>query len=199
MLLDYRRAAAFPSALALLGTSRRKVGSRQRRVAFVLLRHLNADQGGARRAMPEKRFCLFGIVVAFLLVPALECQAGAQPTGTKSLHAFLATKQGGKRTTVFSADVPTIYLFWKGEGFQVGDKVSGVWIAENVGAGAKETEIRRADYKVYKPTEEGGFSLGRPAGRTWPLGKYRVDLYINGAIAEVVKFTVQPGVTVEVQ
>ena len=149
--------------------------------------------------MPKRRFCLSRIAVAVFLAAALGCQAGAQSTGGKSLHAFLATKQGGKRTTVFSADVPMIYLFWKGEGFQVGDKVSGVWIAENVGAGSKETEIRRADYKVYKPTEEGGFSLGRPTGRTWPLGKYRIELYINGTIAEVVKFTVQPGVTIELE
>lgn len=90
-----------------------------------------------------------------------------------------------------------IYVFWKGQGFGVGDTIRAVWIAEDVGAGSKETEIRRADYKVFKQTEEGAFSLGRPAGRAWPIGKYRVEFYINGSIAEVVKFTVKQGVTIE--
>lgn len=141
------------------------------------------------------------LVCCAAIVSLLSCvathQIGAQLPGPKSLHAFLAAKKGGKRTTTFSADVPVIYLVWTGRGFDVGDTVRGVWIAEDVGTGPKEAEIRRADFKVFKTDEVGVFTLGRPPGKTWPVGKYRVDLYINGAIAEVAKFTIQPGVTIE--
>jgi len=140
---------------------------------------------------------LLRVAITLLLAGAIAQAASAQSSGTKSLHAFLAAKKGGKRTTTFSADVPVIYLVWKGQALDVGDTVGGVWIAEDVGAGPKEAEIRRADFKVYKPDEMGVFTLSRPTGKTWPVGKYRVDLYINGAIAEVAKFTVQPGVTIE--
>jgi hypothetical protein len=143
------------------------------------------------------RLCLFCLALVWLPVRASAQQTDAASSGTKSLHAFLAAKKGGKRTTTFSADVPQINVFWKGQGFQAGDTVQVIWIGEEVGAGSKESEIRRANYKVFKETEEGGFSLVRPAGRTWPLGRYRVELYINGSIAEVVKFTIKPGVTIE--
>ena len=148
--------------------------------------------------MPMMRSGLVWVAIFSVLAGTLAHQTAAQTSGKKSLHAFLAAKKGGKRTTAFSADVPEINVFWKGEGFDVGDAVGCIWVAEDVGAGSKETEIRRADYKVYKQTEQGGFSLGRPAGRAFPVGKYRVELSINGAIAEVVKFTVKPGVTIEV-
>ncbi len=92
-----------------------------------------------------------------------------------------------------------IWVFWKGEGLAIGDTVRAIWIAEDIGAASpKDTEIRRADLKVATPEDEqGAFSLSRPGNRTWPVGKYRVDLYLNGGIAEVVKFTINSGVTIE--
>jgi hypothetical protein len=143
------------------------------------------------------RLGLVCLALGWLTIRVSADQTGAESLGKKSLHAFLAAEKGGKRTTVFSADVQEIYVVWKGEGFQVGDTIQVTWIAEDVGAGSKESEIRRANYKVYKEAEKGVFSLGRPTGRAWPVGKYRVELYINGSIAEVVKFTVKPGVTIE--
>ena len=143
------------------------------------------------------RLGLVCVALGWLAIRVCADQTGVESLGKKSVHAFLAARKGGKGTTTFSADVQEIYVVWKGEGFQVGDTIQVTWIAEDVGAGSKESEIRRANYKVYKETEEGVFSLGRPPGRTWPVGKYRVELYINGSIAEVVKFTIKPGVTIE--
>jgi hypothetical protein len=140
------------------------------------------------------------VAIVSLLIWTTAHQTGAQVAGTRSVRAFLATGKGSQRATTFSADAPRIFVFWKGEGLGVGDTIRAIWIAEDVGSGSKETEIRRADFKVYKPEDEqGAFSLSRPAGRVWPVGKYRVELNVNGAIAEVVKFTIKPGVTIEVQ
>ena len=125
----------------------------------------------------------------------------AQSSGKKTLHGFVTTEKGSKRTTTFSADAPVIYVLWKGEGLAVGDTVGVIWFAEDVGeASPRDTEIRRADYKVYKKEEEqGAFSLTRPLGKTWPVGKYRVELFVDGSIAEIVKFTITPGVKIETQ
>jgi hypothetical protein len=136
--------------------------------------------------------------IVSLLVGIVTRETGAQPVA-KSVHAFLAAEKGSKRTTTFSADAPVIWVFWKGEGLALGDTVRAIWIAEDIGAASpKDTEIRRADLKVYtREDEQGAFSLSRPGSRTWPAGKYRVDLYLNGGIAEVVKFTINSGVTIE--
>ena len=126
--------------------------------------------------------------------------AGTPSSGQKTIHSFVGTEKEGRRTSVFSADVPTIYAFWKGESLSLGDTIKAVWIAEDVGEeeGAKETAIRSAEAKIYKPEEDGSFSLSRPKDRNWPVGKYRVQFYLNGLMAEVVKFTISPAPTNEV-
>jgi hypothetical protein len=89
-------------------------------------------------------------------------------------------------------------VFWEGKGIDVGDTIGAIWIAEDIGDGSrKDTEIRRGDFRIYKQEQVGAFSLSRPGDKDWPIGKYRVELYINGAIAEIVNFTITPGVTIQ--
>jgi hypothetical protein len=145
------------------------------------------------------RAALLFAAIIFVLECAGAFKAGAQSTGKKSLHAFLALGKESKPTTSFSSDVSSIYALWKGEALEAGDKIHSIWIAEDIGdAGPNESKILEGDFKVYKPDEDGAFSLSRPRGRVWPLGKYRVEIYINGTLAALVKFSITPGVTIEV-
>jgi hypothetical protein len=141
------------------------------------------------------------LLTAFLLL--LGCASAvesiAQTGGRKSLHVFLAVDKDHKPATTFSSDVPRIYAFWKGEALGLGDTIQSVWIAEDVGdASPKETKILEGEAKIYKPDDDGSFSLSRPGGKVWPVGKYRVEIYINGGLANVAKFTITTGVTIEV-
>jgi hypothetical protein len=141
---------------------------------------------------------LFAAII-FVLGSASPFEAVAQSTGKKSLHAFLAVGKDSKPTTSFSSDVPSIYAFWKGGALEAGDKIHSIWIAEDIGdAAPKDSRILEGDAKVYKANEDGAFSLSRPGGKIWPLGKYRVEIYINSNLAELLKFTIKPGVTIEV-
>jgi hypothetical protein len=134
----------------------------------------------------------------FLLGCASAVEAVAQEAGRKSLEVFLSTGNS-KPTTTFSSDAPRIYAFWKGKGLAVGDKIKSVWIAEDIGdAGPKESRILEGSADVYKTDADGNFYFSRPAGKVWPVGKYRVEIHINGGLANLVKFTIKPGVTVEV-
>jgi hypothetical protein len=142
-------------------------------------------------------FLFAGII--FVLVSASAVEAIAQSGGTKSLRVYLAADKAKKPATAFSSDVSSIYAFWKGEALAAGDKIHAIWIAEDVGdAAPKDTKILEGDAQVYKSNEDGAFSLSRPGGRIWPLGKYRVEIYIDGVLAQLVKFTITPGVTIEV-
>jgi hypothetical protein len=141
---------------------------------------------------------LLFVATLFVLVGGDSGETVAQSGGRK-LHAFLAVGKESKPATTFSSDVSTIYAFWKGEALQTGDKIEAVWIADDIGdAGPKESRILEGKAEVLKPEEEGSFSLSRPRSRIWPVGKYRVELRINGSLAEVVEFTIIPGVTIEV-
>ena len=135
----------------------------------------------------------------FLLGCASAVEAVAQVSGRKSLEVFLATGKDKKPTTTFSSDAPRIYAFWKGERLEIGDKITSVWIAEDIGdAGPKESKILEGAANVYKSNDEGSFFLSRPGYKVWPVGKYRVEIQINGSLANLVKFTIKPGVTIEV-
>ena len=143
---------------------------------------------------------LIYLALGVALIASSARRTGAQSDGVKSVHGFLAMDNTGKRATMFPADLPTVYAFWKGQALAIGDTVSVVWIAEDVGdPNRKESKIRNAEVKVYKSDEHGAFSLSRPPGQNWPVGKYRVEFYVNGGIADVLKFTVTPGATIEVQ
>ena len=176
-----------------------ELSNRGRAVAFSMLWAFTAVFGETRTVISIIRSLLICIALVPFLNWTAAPQTSAESSGKKSLHAFLAAGKGSKRTTTFSADTPVIFVFWKGEGLVVGDLVGAIWIAEDVGkASAKDTEIRQGDLKVYKPEDEhGAFFLTRPVGKAWPVGKYRIELFINGSIAEIAKFTITPGVTIE--
>jgi hypothetical protein len=109
----------------------------------------------------------------------------------KLLRAALAVDKDTKPTTTFSADVPQIYAFWIGDGLKSGDKVRGVWIAEDVGdAAPKDTKIDEAILTAETPTDHSAFSLSKPT-KGWPVGQYRIEIYVGDKLAETLKFTIE--------
>jgi hypothetical protein len=145
----------------------------------------------------RSRLSFAAIILAIAALVPLQF-AAAQLGSKKSLRVFLASVKEKKPTTNFSADVPTIYAIWQGQALEVGDKIRVVWIAEDVGEAApKHDKILEGNATVLKPNEGGDFSLSRPGGKTWPIGKYTVELYINGTLAELAHFNIEPGVTID--
>ena len=114
----------------------------------------------------------------------------------KLLHALLAKNKEGQPATKFSSDAPKIYAFWKGDALTMGDKLRAVWIAEGY-AGLKDAKIAEGSAKAYKPDDDGAFSLARPKGG-WPVGRYRVEIYVGDKLGEILKFKIEPDVTVDV-
>ena len=152
----------------------------------------------ANCVLQAMRPALLLAAITFVLVCGHAVEAVAQSSGKKEIHAFTALDKDRKPTTTFSSDALRIYVFWKGESLVVGDKVQCVWIAEDVGdAAPKDEKILEGETKAFKSDEDGSFSLSRPRGRAWPLGKYRVEIHINGDLADLVKFTIKPGVMIE--
>ena len=126
---------------------------------------------------------LAALVVSFALPTALA------DTKDKLLHAQLVEELGGNEVKEFSADVAKIYALWKGDTVKAGDKVRGVWIATDVGEAApKDTKIDEATVTANASTE-GQFSLSKP-NKGWPVGEYRLELYVGDKLAQTLKFTI---------
>ena len=71
---------------------------------------------------------------------------------------------------------------FKTKGAQKGDKLRGVWIADDVGdVVPTNTQIDEATLTLEGDTDSGEFSLSKPA-KGWPAGKYHVDIYANAKV-----------------
>jgi hypothetical protein len=127
-----------------------------------------------------------------LLIAAIALSAitGRADTKDKLLHATLVQELGGESKTSFESDVPKIYAAFTGDAIKEGDKVRGVWIADDVGdAAPKNTKIDEATVTAAKANVEGSFSLSKP-DKGWPAGKYRLELYVGDKLAQTLKFTI---------
>jgi hypothetical protein len=142
------------------------------------------------------------LLIVSVLLASLVCgvfEAAAQSTsGKKLLHAVVAKSKGAPPTTKFTADDPKIYALWKGDTLKAGDKVHAVWIAEAFGPSSKDVRIMEGSVTAYKPDDDGVFALTSPEGG-WPAGRYRVEFYVGDKLAEAVRFTIEPGATIEVR
>lgn len=110
---------------------------------------------------------------------------------------MLAQSDDAEPITKFFSSQPKIRVYWKGRGLEAGDRVGVRWLVEDIGIGAKETEITGASTAVYKPDDNGVFALARPQDG-WPLGKYRCEVYLSGKIQASIDFTIEKGAEVEV-
>jgi hypothetical protein len=110
--------------------------------------------------------------------------------GNVKVTAVMATGPKDKPTTSFAADTPKVLALFKTKGAQKGDKLRGVWIADDVGdAAPANTKIDEATLTLEGDTD-GNFSCSKPT-KGWPAGKYHVDIYAIDKLATTVKFTIE--------
>lgn len=103
----------------------------------------------------------------------------------------LSDAKGGAAKSVFTSKTPKVFLTGKLQDMPTGAKVKVVWIAEKTKAAPPNYEIDTTDHKTSRGTNNASFALNRPnAG--WPVGDYRVDLFINGKPAGTQRFSVKP-------
>ena len=139
-----------------------------------------------------------------ILVLAMASQLnGAEPSESASgqagvIHAFVANRTDGQPTKKFFTASSKIYGIWQGKGLKAGDIIQAVWVAEAFGYSRKDVPITRGETTAYKPDDVGIFSLARPVAG-WPVGRYRLELYVGPKLAATVKFSIESDVTVEVQ
>jgi hypothetical protein len=103
----------------------------------------------------------------------------------------LSDSEDGDAKSSFAPDTAKIFLHAGLVDIAAGAKLSSAWIAEDTGG------VAPANYKIDSMETTAGsianvetFSLSKPnAG--WPVGTYRVDLFIDGKAAGSVPFKVE--------
>lgn len=135
------------------------------------------------------------VSAALLLVLSSGCSKSgdASSSASPAYKNIVLTDDESSKTpkTTFSKDTPRIFVFFGLEGVSVGTKVKSIWICEKSEVAEPNYKIDEVTLTVVPPMNEGNFSLSKPnAG--WPEGSYRVDMYMDGAVTDTVKFTVGP-------
>ena len=130
--------------------------------------------------------------------PAPSATPRGAPANQKLLHAFVAREKTGRPVRSFLSGANRIYGIWKGTALRAGDTVHAVWIAEAWDSQSKEVTVTEGETVAYKPDDDGIFTLLRPEGG-WPLGRYRLEFYVRGQLAETVRFSIDEDVTVQIR
>jgi len=125
-----------------------------------------------------------------LLIVSLICTVPAY-AGDVKVRVAIAVDGNTRPTTEFASSVPKLYAYFLTEGTEKGEKIRGVWIAEDTGG------VAPANYKIDESTLTGdkenfggGFALSRPDSG-WPVGKYRVEVYVDDDLQATTKFQIK--------
>src|SRR6266550_9514184 len=130
----------------------------------------------------------FSVVVA--LVGSLICLSVAK-AGDVSVKVKMTAGPQDPPSTTFASNTPNLYAIFKTEGAKAGDKIRGVLIAEDVGDVAPaNTKVFETILDIEGDTEAGDFNFDKPTNG-WPVGKYRVEIYVNDELATMAKFTIK--------
>src|SRR6267143_5821666 len=129
----------------------------------------------------------FSVVVPFVV--SLICVSVVK-AGVVSVKVRMTAGPQDPPSTTFATNTPTLYAIFKTEGAKAGDKIRGVLIAEEVGDVAPaNTKVLETILDVEGETEAGDMSFSKPTNG-WPVGKYRVEIYVNDEFATTAKFTI---------
>src|SRR5204863_3764825 len=127
------------------------------------------------------------------LVVGIMSSASVARGGDMKITAVMATGPKDKPSKIFTPDVPKVHALFKTKGAQTGDKLRGVWIAEDVGdAAPANTKIDETTLTLEQEDFYGAFALSRP-NKGWPVGKYKIDMYVGDELATTVTFTIKGG------
>jgi hypothetical protein len=130
------------------------------------------------------------VPVLALIVGVMVQVVPARSADAIKVEAVIAVDSETKPTDVFSPTVAKLHAFFRSTGTEKGDRLRGVWIAEDVGSAAPaNTKIDEATITADQEDFYGAFSLTKP-DKGWPVGKYKVEIYLNDELVTTVKFSI---------
>jgi hypothetical protein len=101
----------------------------------------------------------------------------------------LSDAQDGAAKATFAPQTPKLFLRTKLVDVPTGSRVKSEWIAEKTQAAPPNYKIDSVEMKVGPMGNAANFNFSKPTAG-WPVGDYRVDLFIDDKLASQVKFKV---------
>ena len=129
-----------------------------------------------------------------LLSAVMAVPVGAAETGSIT-YAALGTDRTADykivdQRDVFARDTSKIVCVWRGKGIKSGTVLKGVWIAEDVGNAAPPNYKLIEKSMTITVENEGSLNVTKPTNG-WPVGKYRIEIYLNDTRVKSLAFTIK--------
>jgi len=130
----------------------------------------------------------FQILIALLIlaIATLAC-GGSVSTANISSAKMFADSEGTQETTVYAQDQP-FYCIVELANAPDDTTLKAVWTA--VEAEGTEPNLVIDDAEI-TAGNENVFTFDLTNNGLWPIGKYKVDLYLNGELDRTLEFEVQ--------
>ena len=113
----------------------------------------------------------------------------SETTEPNKFSGGVSSAPKGEFKTEFKNDTSSIYARWHGNGLSPKAAIRAVFIAENVADIPANSQIDEMETTAAAADSGGSFELSRPE-EGWTPGDYRVEFYLEGALAETVKFKI---------
>jgi hypothetical protein len=135
------------------------------------------------------KIAALAVVIALAWGGLTDAQAGSLP---RIASAYLAEQKDGKRVSAFTPRSPFVYVMFTLADAPRGTLVRCLWFAEKV-------EVVPPDYKLYEAQvrmggggvdNQGNCWISRP-NNGWPVGRYRVELYVAERKGRALRFNVR--------
>jgi hypothetical protein len=125
--------------------------------------------------------------ILILVIVSLACSA-INPTPGASNFYMATDKDGTNKTNIFSPE-DDFYVFFDVAGVEAGTPFQSRWYALDIEGQDPNTPFQTIDY----PYEDGITSVYFQMTSTepWPVGSYKVEVYMNGAKIGEQGFAVQ--------
>ena len=128
------------------------------------------------------------LVLAIAALAALTLDMPAQAAGFDNI--VVSATKGGEAQSEFPADTPVVYLSADLVDIPATSTITFSWISiDSHGVAPANYTIDKVDLPVGENTEADS-QLSKPTAG-WPVGTYRVDLSIDGTVADSAPFSIR--------
>lgn len=136
------------------------------------------------KANKSFRFVLFVVV---LVLASVACEFSASTANITNAHMSL-DESDTQTVSAYAPDAPAFYCYFDLNNAPDDSVVKGVWTLVSAEGYDPNQEIDSAEITGGDNTYY--FSLGGAAD-PWPVGQYKIDLYLNDELVQTVNFSVQ--------
>ena len=137
--------------------------------------------------MKNKFVVLFAVLS--LMISSLACAALSTELGLTNLR--MALDQDGNNPTTIFAPSDLFYAVADLANAPQGTKVEAKWTAINAADTEPNLEFQTQTLDITEESYSGTIYFQLSNDQGWPAGQYKVDLYLNGTLAQTAEFSVQ--------